>query len=62
MLLTYLHSDRYGLPDKRRQAESIVLSPDGTLVACTDDFGRILVISNDSGLVVRMLKGFHPLT
>eukprot|EP00795_Rhopilema_esculentum_P002830 gene2830-1060_t len=50
---------RYGIPDKRRQAESIFLSPDGSLAACTDDFGRILVISNDTGLVVRMLKGYR---
>jgi len=50
---------RYGLPDKRRQAESIVLSPDGSLAACTDDFGRILIISNESGLIVRMLKGYR---
>ena len=48
---------RYGLPDKRRQAESVVLSPEGSLAACTDDFGRILIISNENGLIVRMLKG-----
>ena len=48
---------RYGLPDKRRHAYSLVLSPCGHLAACTDDFGRVLLIDSAKGVVIRMLKG-----
>ena len=48
---------RFGLPDKRRHAESIVLSPDNKLAAVTDSFGRVMLVEVHRGVALRMWKG-----
>ncbi|XP_064601694.1 rab3 GTPase-activating protein non-catalytic subunit-like isoform X2 [Liolophura sinensis] len=50
---------RFGLPDKRRQGESIVLSPSCNYAATTDSFGRVFLIDVESGTAVRMWKGYR---
>lgn len=50
---------RFGLHDKRRLGESISISPDSKLAACTDSFGRVLLIETTRGIAVRMWKGYR---
>ncbi|CAH1792515.1 unnamed protein product [Owenia fusiformis] len=50
---------RFGIPDRRRIGESIVLSPTNTLAATTDSFGRVLLIDVAKGITVRMWKGYR---
>lgn len=50
---------RFGLPDKRRIGESIVLSPDGRLAATTDCFGRVMIIDANQGYALRIWKGYR---
>jgi len=50
-------SVRFGLHDKRRHGESISISPDSKLAACTDSFGRVLLLETARGIAVRMWKG-----
>ena len=52
---------RFGLPDKRRVGDSIVLSPDNSLAATTDSFGRVMLLDLSRGIAVRMWKGRHSL-
>ena len=52
---------RFGLPDKRRVGDSIVLSPDNSLAATTDSFGRVMLLDLSRGIAVRMWKGTHYL-
>lgn len=48
---------RFGLPDKRRQGDSIYLSPNNNYVATTDSFGRVILVDVERGTAVRMWKG-----
>lgn len=48
---------RFGLPDKRRSADSIVLSPCYNYIATTDSFGRVILVDVQRGIAVRMWKG-----
>jgi len=50
---------RFGLPDKRRDAKSLVLSPDSRLAATTDSFGRVILLDVERGIAVRMWKGYR---
>ncbi|KAI0237109.1 Rab3 GTPase-activating protein non-catalytic subunit [Lamellibrachia satsuma] len=50
---------RFGLHDKRRLGESVSLSPDSKLAACTDSFGRVLLLETTRGIAVRMWKGYR---
>ena len=50
-------TSRFGLHDKRREGESIVLSPDSTMAAVTDSFGRVMLVDVWKGTVIRMWKG-----
>ncbi|XP_074646161.1 rab3 GTPase-activating protein non-catalytic subunit-like isoform X2 [Tubulanus polymorphus] len=50
---------RFGLPDKRRQGESIQLSPNNKLAVTTDSYGRIVLIDVDKGIAIRMWKGYR---
>ena len=42
-----------------RQVDTITLSPDGQLAACTDDKGRVFVMNVQSLAVVRAWKGYR---
>ena len=48
---------RFGLHDKRRQGENLVLSPNCNLVATTDSFGRVILLDVARGVAIRMWKG-----
>ncbi|XP_055995292.1 rab3 GTPase-activating protein non-catalytic subunit-like isoform X2 [Ostrea edulis] len=50
---------RFGLPDKRRQGDSIYLSPNNSYVATTDSFGRVILVDVERGTAVRMWKGYR---
>ncbi|KAK7104713.1 rab3 GTPase-activating protein non-catalytic subunit-like [Littorina saxatilis] len=50
---------RFGLPDKRRSGDSIVLSPCNNYVATTDSFGRVILVDMQRGIAVRMWKGYR---
>jgi len=50
---------RFGLPDKRRLGESVVLGPDNKLAATTDSFGRVILLDIERGIAVRMWKGYR---
>ncbi|XP_012937688.1 rab3 GTPase-activating protein non-catalytic subunit [Aplysia californica] len=50
---------RFGLPDKRRCGEMIILSPNNNFAATTDSFGRIILIDVQRGMAVRMWKGYR---
>ncbi|KAH9519441.1 Rab3 GTPase-activating protein non-catalytic subunit [Bulinus truncatus] len=50
---------RFGLPDKRRVGEKIVLSPNNNYAATTDSFGRVILIDVQRGMAVRMWKGYR---
>lgn len=50
---------RFGLPDKRRLGESIVLSPNNSYAATTDSYGRVILIDVQRGIGVRMWKGYR---
>ncbi|XP_064622253.1 rab3 GTPase-activating protein non-catalytic subunit-like isoform X3 [Lineus longissimus] len=52
-------SVRFGLPDQRRQSDSLSLSPNEKLVATTDSFGRVILIDVEMGTAVRMWKGYR---
>ena len=45
------------MPDKRRTADSIVLSPCYNYIATTDSFGRVTLVDVQRGVAVRMWKG-----
>ncbi|CAG5127370.1 unnamed protein product, partial [Candidula unifasciata] len=50
---------RYGLPDKRRSGEVIMLSSCNNYAATTDSFGRVILIDVQRGIAVRMWKGYR---
>ncbi|GAB1601306.1 rab3 GTPase-activating protein non-catalytic subunit-like isoform X2 [Argonauta hians] len=50
---------RFGLPDKRRHAESIVLSPNNKYAATTDSYGRVILLDVQRGIGIRMWKGYR---
>lgn len=50
---------KYGIYDKRRQGGRIVLSPNKTMAAITDGFGRVILFDILKGLAVRMWKGYR---
>ncbi|XP_055879124.1 rab3 GTPase-activating protein non-catalytic subunit-like isoform X1 [Biomphalaria glabrata] len=50
---------RFGLPDKRRVGENIILSPNNNYAATTDSFGRVILIDVQRGVAVRMWKGYR---
>nr|XP_022332543.1 rab3 GTPase-activating protein non-catalytic subunit-like isoform X2 [Crassostrea virginica] len=50
---------RCGLPDKRRQGDSIYLSPNNNYVATTDSFGRVILVDVERGTAIRMWKGYR---
>ncbi|CAL1542170.1 unnamed protein product [Lymnaea stagnalis] len=50
---------RFGLPDKRRVGENIILSPCNNYAATTDSFGRVILIDVQRGMAVRMWKGYR---
>lgn len=50
---------RFGLCDSRRTADSIIISPDKKLSVVTDSLGRIALLDNRKGIVVRLWKGYR---
>lgn len=48
---------RHGLHDKRRQGESVILSPDNHMAVTTDSFGRVILFDVLRGIAVRIWKG-----
>lgn len=50
---------RFGLCDFHRRAESIILSPDKQFSVITDSLGRVSLIDNQLGIVLRMWKGYR---
>ena len=50
---------RHGMHDKRRDGESVTLSPDGHMAAVTDSFGRVMLLDVMRGVAVRIWKGAH---
>lgn len=50
---------RFSIFDTNRIADAIVLSPSNRLAAITDNFGRVLLMDTESGLIVRMWKGYR---
>ncbi|XP_029643164.1 rab3 GTPase-activating protein non-catalytic subunit isoform X2 [Octopus sinensis] len=50
---------RFGLPDKRRIGESIVLSPNNKYAATTDSYGRVILLDVQRGIGIRMWKGYR---
>lgn len=55
---TPMHS-RFGLPDKQRQGEQIIVSPCRKLSAITDSLGRVVLVDNELGIAVRVFKGYR---
>jgi len=45
------------LPDKRRQGDTICLSPNNNYAATTDSFGRVTLLDVERGVAIRMWKG-----
>lgn len=50
---------RFGLCDLRRNAFSVVLSPDHKLAAVSDSVGRVLLVDTARGVTIRMFKGYR---
>lgn len=50
---------RFGLCDIRRNAFSVVLSPDHRYAAISDSVGRVLVVDVNRGVTIRMFKGYR---
>lgn len=50
---------RFGLCDLRRNAFSVVLSPDHKFAAVSDSVGRVLLVDTTRGVVVRLFKGYR---
>lgn len=50
---------RFGICDSRRFADSIIISPDRKLSIVTDSLGRIALIDNRKGIIVRLWKGYR---
>ncbi|RUS87661.1 hypothetical protein EGW08_004584 [Elysia chlorotica] len=50
---------RFGLPDRRRAGDVIMLSPCNNYAATTDSFGRVILIDVQRGMAVRMWKGYR---
>lgn len=52
-------SCRFGICDFHRKAETIILSPDKQFSVVTDSLGRVSLIDNQRGVVLRILKGYR---
>ncbi|XP_065332946.1 rab3 GTPase-activating protein non-catalytic subunit [Cloeon dipterum] len=52
-------SCRFGLCDLWRQGEAIIISPNKMLSVVCDSLGRVILLDNSSGVVVRMWKGYR---
>ncbi|KAK7502781.1 hypothetical protein BaRGS_00006031 [Batillaria attramentaria] len=50
---------RFGLPDKRRSGDSLILSPCNNYIATTDSFGRVILTDVQRGIAIRMWKGYR---
>ncbi|GFO27488.1 Rab3 GTPase-activating protein non-catalytic subunit [Plakobranchus ocellatus] len=50
---------RFGLPDRRRAGDVIILSPCNNYAATTDSFGRVILVDVQRGMAVRMWKGYR---
>lgn len=50
---------RFGLCDIRRNAFSVILSPDHKFAAVSDTVGRVLLIDTARGATIRMFKGYR---
>ncbi|GFS02472.1 rab3 GTPase-activating protein non-catalytic subunit-like [Elysia marginata] len=50
---------RFGLPDRRRAGDVIMLSPCNNYAATTDSFGRVILVDVQRGMAVRMWKGYR---
>lgn len=50
---------RFGLCDSRRHADTVIISPDKKLSVVTDSLGRISLVDNRKGIVVRLWKGYR---
>ena len=48
---------RFGLPDRRRAGDVIMLSPCNNYAATTDSFGRVILVDVQRGMAVKMWKG-----
>ncbi|GAB4818165.1 hypothetical protein N2152v2_005211 [Parachlorella kessleri] len=45
--------------DEKRAVTRVSMSPCGTLAACCDNLGRVLLVDTAATLVIRMLKGYR---
>nr|XP_018910161.1 PREDICTED: rab3 GTPase-activating protein non-catalytic subunit [Bemisia tabaci] len=52
-------SIRFGLNDVNRQSSSVLLSPQRNLAAICDNLGRVILVDCNSGLAIRMWKGYR---
>lgn len=50
---------KFGLCDIRRNAFSVILSPDHKLAAISDTVGRVLLVDTTRGVTIHMFKGYR---
>ena len=52
-------SSSFGLRDQRRVGETLIVAPANNLAACTDSFGRVILIDVLKGIALRIFKGYR---
>ncbi|RDD42557.1 Rab3 GTPase-activating protein non-catalytic subunit [Trichoplax sp. H2] len=50
---------RYGLPDDKRVVDKIIPAPNSALAVTVDNLARVLLIDTETGMAIRMWKGYR---